>query len=146
MEVSWYQVKQREDRHKFSSMANDALLGLKIIETKTKIGATIEYSSSELKKLLHTGEILINSILGGIEFLRGSATTKSLNPELIYVINRIQREDYLSLDELEEKCRIALKVLQQAESGKPSLDRFSNAEHLFNDIVTSSRIESKTLF
>jgi hypothetical protein len=146
MEVSWYQVKQREDRHRFSSMASDALLGLKIIETKTKVGAAIEYSSSELKKLLHTGEILINSILGGIEFLRGSVTTKSLNPELIFVINRIRREDYLSLDELEEKCRIALEALQHVESGKPSLERLSAAEHLFNDIATSSRIESRTLF
>lgn len=146
MEVSWYQIKQREDRHKFSSMASDALLGLKIIEIQTKVGIRIEYSISELKKLLHAGEVLINSILGGIEFLRGSLTTKSLNPELIFVINRIRREEYLSLDELEQKCGVALEALQNAESGKPNMERLSAANRLFNDIATSSRIENRILF
>jgi len=146
MEVSWYQVKQREDRHRFSSMASDALLGIKIIEAQMKVGAATEYPSSELKKLLKTGEILVNSVLGGIEFLRGSATAKSLNPELVFVINRMRREDYLSLDELEERCKVALQALQFEESGRPSLEKLGVAEHLLNDIATSSRIEGKTPF
>jgi len=146
MESSWYQIKQREDRHRFSSMASDALLGVKIIEAQLKVGATIKYSNSELKQLLHTGQRLVNSILGGIEFLRGSSTTRSLNPELIFVINRMRREDYLSLDELEERCKVALEALQVIEKGKPSTEKLSVAEHLFNDVSTSSRIEGKSPF
>lgn len=146
MEVSWYQVKQREDRHRFSSMANDALLGINIIEAQMKVGAATEYPRSELEKLLKTGEILVNSVLGGIEFLRGSETTKSLNPELVFVINRMRREDYLSLDELEERCKVALQALQFEERRRPSLEKLGVAEHLLNDIATSSRIEGKTPF
>jgi len=146
MEASWYKVKQREDRHRFSSMASDALLGIKIIEVRLKVGAAIMYSSSELKQLLYTGQDLVNYILAGIEFLRGSATTKSLNPELVFVINRIRREDYLSLDELEQKCKVTLEALQLGEKKKLNLEKLRVAEYLFNNVSASSRIEGETSF
>lgn len=146
MVTSWYQIKQREDRHKFSSMAGDAVLGIKIIEAQVKVGTAIKYSTSELKQLLHVGQVLVSSILSGIEFLKGSTTTKSLNPELIFIINRIRSEDYLSLSELEGRCKIALEALQIEEKEKIDPEKLSVAEHLFNDVSASSKIEGKTAF
>lgn len=146
MEVSWYQVKQREDRHRFSNMANDALLGITIIQAQVQVGAAKDYSIVELRKLLETGKALMNVVLGGIEFLRGSAAPRRLDPEMIFVINRIRNAHYLSLDELEGQCKTTLEALQHAENGRLDLRTLGTAEQLFNDIATSSRVEGRMPF
>ncbi len=143
MQASWYKIKQIEDRHRFSTLASDALLGIKVREAQIKVSESIAYSPTELQDLLNSGQILLNSILSGIEFLKGSQTTKSLNPELIFIINRICHEDYLSLDELEQRCKVALGTLREE---KLDLQSLSIAEHLFKGISASSKTVNENRF
>ena len=145
MEKSWYQVKQRESHYNLSSMANDGLLGIKIVEAKQRIGAAIDFSDAELKKLLRRGEDLVKYVLDGVGFLRGMGKTKSLDPELVLVLNRMRREDYMSLDDIEEKSKVALHALEMVELGKPDLEKLKAAEDLFNSISNSTKSEEKIL-
>lgn len=145
MEKSWYQVKQSESRYQLSSMANDGLLGMKIVEAKQRVGTAIKFSDAELKRLLQRGQSLVKYILDGVEFLRGTGETKSLDPELVLVLNNIRCEDYLSLDDIEQRCKVVLNALQMAEKGKPDLEKLKVAEGLFSSISNSTKSEEKIL-
>jgi len=145
METSWYRVKERESRHRLLRMANDGLLGIKVVETQKRLGAKLGYSSDEIRKLLASARELINTIRDGISFLRGEAITRSLDPELVLIINSVRRENYLSLDDLDKRCETALTTLKEVEEGDVKLNRLTIVERLLNDISSASKPKGELL-
>lgn len=145
MESSWYRVKEREGRHRLMRMANDGLLGIKVVETQRRLGTNLGYSSDEIRKFLASARELIDVIQDGISFLRGEAITRSLDPELVLIINSVRRENYLSLDDLDERCETALTILEEAEEGDVKLDRLNIVERLLNDISSASKPKGEML-
>lgn len=145
MESSWYRVKEREARHHLMRMTNDGLLGIKVVETQKRLGTNLGYSSDEIKKFLASARDLFKTIQDGISFLRGETITRSLDPELVLIINSVRRDNYLSLDGLDEMCETALTILKEAEEGDVKFDRLNIVERLLKDISSASKPKGEML-